>query len=102
MYTAPTPATNTENIEEEEAIPEQPKRMNDTSNSVNNEEKQPIAQETEENQKLPITGTVKWEKARSSQRVSKKPDRWCHNKIVTKIEATSSAEEESLPSVFEI
>ena len=102
MSIAPTPVTNTENNEEEEAILEQPTIKNDTNSSVNNEEKQPIAQETEENQNLPITGTVKWEKARSSQRVSKKPDRWGHNKMVTKIEAMSSAEEESLPSVFEI
>ena len=102
MYIASTLVTNTENNEEEEAILEQPAIKNDTNSSVNNEEKQPIAQETEVNQKLTITGTVKWEKARSSQRVSKKPDRWGHNIMVTKIEAMSSAEEESLPSVFEI
>ena len=68
MYIAPTPVTNTENNEEEEeAILEHPTIKNDINSSVNNQEKQPIAQETEENEKLPITGTVKWEKARSSQ-----------------------------------
>ena len=102
LYIAPIPETGTKDSEEGERIPEQPHMKNDTNSSVNNEEKQPISQEKEENQKLPITGTVKWEKARSSQRVPKKPDKWGHNIMVTKIEAMSSAEEESLPSLYEI
>ena len=74
----------------------------DTKSSVNVGEQPPISTDKEEIRRLPISGTVKWEKARSSARVSKKPERWGHNVMVTKIEATSSAEEESLPRVFEI
>ena len=43
--------------------------------------------------KLPVKGTVKWEK----------PDRWENNVMITKIEQDShDDEEESLPIVFEI
>ena len=70
--------------------------------SDNPEEQNTAIEEKEEIQNFPVSGTVKWEKARCSSRISKKPDRRGHNIMVTKIEATSSAEEESLPSVFEI
>ena len=102
LYIAPIPETGTKDSEEGENIPEQPQIKNETNSSVNNEERQPISQEKEEGQKPPIKGTVKWEKARSSQRVPKKPDRWGHKIMVTKIKAMSNAEEERLPSVYEI
>ena len=50
----------------------------------------------------PIQGTVKWEKSRTSSRVTKKPDRWGNNVMIAKIEPDSANEEESLPSVMEI
>ena len=102
LYIAPIPETGTKDSEEGENIPEQPQIKNETNCSVNYEERQPISQEKEEIQKPPIKGPVNWKKARSSQRVPKKPDRWGHNIMVTKTEAMSSAEGESLPSVYEI
>ena len=86
----------------EEKKPEQLPIEKDANSSVNLEEQTTATQEKEDIQKLPISGTVKWENARSSARVSKKPDRWGHNVMVTKLEAASSVEEKSLPSVFEI
>ena len=66
-------------------------------------------QDEEDPKRIPVKGTVKWEKernsaerARTSTRVTKKPDRWGNNIMVTKIEEASSAESESLPSVIEI
>ena len=50
----------------------------------------------------PIQGTVKWEKSGTSSRVTKKPDRWGNNVMISKIEPESANEEESLPSVMEI
>ena len=50
----------------------------------------------------PIQGTVKWEKSRTSSRVTKKPDRWGNNVMISRIEPESANEEESLPSVMEI
>ena len=50
----------------------------------------------------PIQGTVKWEKSRTSSRVTKKPDRWGNNVMIAKIEPDSANEEENLPSVMEI
>ena len=54
-----------------------------------------------------VKGTVKWEKEaserRTSERTTKKPDRWGNNVMITKVERESNDEEdESLPSVFEI
>ena len=46
--------------------------------------------------------TIKWEKKRSSNRVTKKPDRLGNNIMISKVEAPSSQEEQSLPSVYEI
>ena len=70
------------------------------SSALTKERKDNIREE--EAQKFSVSGTVKREKARSSKRVSKKPYRWGHNVIVTKIEEASSAENVSLSSVFEI
>ena len=51
--------------------------------------------------KLPVKRAVKWGK-RSSERISKTPDRWGNNVMITKIERDShDDEEESLSSVFE-
>ena len=86
----------------EEKNPEQLPIKKDAKSSVNLEEQTTATQEKEEIPKLRISGTVKWEKARSSARVSKKPDRCGHNVMVTKVEAASSVEEKSLPSKFEI
>ena len=55
--------------------PEQIQIKEDVNSSENPEQNTAI-QEKEETQTLPISGTVKWEKARSSPRISKKPDRW--------------------------
>ena len=60
-----------------------------------------IEEEIDQLPKIPIRGTVKWEK-RSSERKTKKPDRWGKNVIITKVEKESTDEEESLPSVFEL
>ena len=59
--------------------------------------------ESEEEASLPIKGSIKWEKPRTSARVTKKPDRWGNNIMRSKIEKESQPEEEeSLPSVIEI
>ena len=98
LYIAPIPARKQTN----EESPEEIEVKEDVDCSDNPEEQNAAIEEKEEIQNFPVSGTVKWEKDRSSSRISKKPDRWGHNIMVTKIEATSSAEEESLPSVFEI
>ena len=98
LYIAPIPARK----QTDEESPKQIEIKEDVDCSENLEDQNTAIEEKEETQKVPVSGTVKWEKARSSSRVSKKPDRWGHNIMVTKIETTSSAEEESLPSVFEI
>ena len=97
LYIAPIPASNEINEESPEQI-----QIKENVNSSKNLEQNTAIQEKEETQTLPISGTVKWEKARNSARISKEPDRWGHNEMVSKIEAASSVEEESLPSVFEI
>ena len=53
---------------------------------------------TSGSQSVSIQGTIKWEKKKLSSRVTKKPDRLGNN-MISKVEATSSQEEESLPSV---
>ena len=40
----------------------------------------------------PIQGTVKWEKPRTSSRVTKQPDRWGNNVMIAKIEPDSANE----------
>ena len=52
----------------------------------------------------PIQGEIKWEMAqtRTSKRNKRKPNWLGQNVMVTKIEATSSQDGESLPSVYEI
>ena len=50
----------------------------------------------------PIQGSVKWEKYRTSSRVTKKLDRWGNKVMIAKIGPDSANEEESLPSVMEI
>ena len=50
----------------------------------------------------PIERTIKWEKTRSSAGKKKMSDRLEHNIMVTKVEAISNKDEETLPSVFEI
>ena len=98
LYIAPIPARKQTNEER----PQQIEIKEDVDCSENLEDQNTAIEEKEETQKVSVSETVKWEKARSSSRISKKPDRWGHNIMMTKIEATSSAEEESLPSVFEI
>ena len=98
LYIAPIPARKQTN----EESPEQIEIKEDVDCDDNPEEQNAAIKEKEEIQNFPVSGTVKWEKARSSSRISKKPDRWGHNVVVTKIEAISRAEEKSLPSVFEI
>ena len=60
--------------------------------------------QTETTTTAPIQGEIKWEmsQARTSRRNKKKPNWLGQNVMVTKIEATSSQDEESLPSVYEI
>ena len=59
--------------------------------------------ESKEEANLPIKGSIKWEKPRTSARVTKKPNRWGNNIMISKIEKESHPEEEeSLPSVIEI
>ena len=56
----------------------------------------------EEATNMPIKGLVKWEKSRASPRVTKKPYRWGHNIMISKIEQESLPEEASLPRVIDI
>ena len=56
----------------------------DVNSSIDPEASSALTKEREDNareedQKLPVSGTAKWEKARSSARVSKKPDIWGHD-----------------------
>ena len=51
---------------------------------------------------VPLKGKVKWEKIRSSNKVSKKPKWLGHNVMVNKIEQNFSLERASLPSVNNI
>ena len=55
----------------------------------------------DERESTPIQETVKWEKTETSAG-KKKPNWLGHNVMVTKVEAISNEDEESLPSVFEI
>ena len=72
-----------------------------TDDNPEQEDNAPIEELTSNLSRLPKKGTVKWEK-RSSERVTKKPDRWGNNVMITKLEKESHYEEEkSLPSVLE-
>ena len=53
-------------------------------------------------QSVPVKGTIKWEKKRTSSRVTKTPDRLGYNIMICKVEVTSSEEQENLLSVYEI
>ena len=117
MYIAPNPEDdqNRQWKEEKESTIPEPQEEEESSNGEP-ESTIPYAepQEAENNQeedpkRIPVKSTVKWEKernsaerARTSTRVTKKPDRLGNNIMVTKIEEASSSENESLPSVFEI
>ena len=82
----------------EEEIPNEPVKYDHRSISGDEiEEPEVPVQET-----LPIQGSVKWEKPRSSASVTNKPDRWDNNVMFSKIEQDSVTEEASLPSVIEI
>ena len=116
MYIAPNPVDDQNKQWKEEKESTIPEPQEEESSNGEPESTIPYAepqeaenkQEEEDPKRIPVKGTVKWEKernsaerARTSTRVTKKPDRWGNNIMVTKIEA-SSAENESLPSVIEI
>ena len=96
--------------EEKKTIPPVKKEQdNEESLTHMDQEKQTASSEDEIEsaekstlESTPIQGTVKWEKSRTSSRVTKKPDRWGNNVMISKIEPDSVNEEESLPSVMEI
>ena len=68
------------------------------SSSDNEEEESIQPNNSEEATQMPIKGSIKWEKPRMSARVTKKPDRWGNNIMISKVEQESTAEEESLPA----
>ena len=82
----------------EEEIPNQPAQIDHSSTG----EDQTGEQEMAEQETLPINGSIKRGKPRSSTRVTKKPDRWGNNVMITKVEQESVIEEASEPSVIEI
>ena len=110
LYIAPTPKKDASNSKDLE--PNAIETLIKEENSSSMESELTTANtETTENAKedvkrLAITETINLEEeegtARKSARVSKKPDRWGHNVMVTKIEEASNDEEESVPSVLEI
>ena len=51
---------------------------------------------------MPIRGSIKFEKTRTSVIATKTPDPWGNNIMISKIEQKSLPEEASLPSVIEI
>ena len=68
------------------------------------EEEEQSEPQTETTTTAPIQGEIKREmsQARTSKRNKKKPNWLGQNVMVTKIEATSSQDEEIVPSVYEI
>ena len=93
----PTKICKEENMNMEE------ERKEEVESNEPKEEEQSEPQ-TETTTTAPIQGEIKWEmsQARTSKRNKKKPNWLGQNVMVTKIEATSSQDEESLPSVYEI
>ena len=90
-------------ISEEENTTDDPMEKQVPENINNYEDADPTEmRESEEEANLPIKGSIKWEKPRTSARVTKNPDRWGNNIMISKIEKESQPEEESLPSVIEI
>ena len=120
MYIAPNPTevrTQQWKEEKESTIPDQQRDEEESSNEepestipyAEPQEEVETYHKEEEQKGIPVKGTVKWEKernsderARTSTRVTKKPERWGNNVMVKKIEEASNTENESLPSVFEI
>ena len=93
----PTKICKEENINTEE-------QRNEEVESNEPKEEEQSEPQTETTSTAPIQGEIKWEmsQARKSKRNKKKPSWLGQNVMVTKIEATSSQDEESLPSVYEI
>ena len=90
-------------IKQEENPAEETIEQPETTSNKKEEEEQLQSDTTDETTNWPIKGSIKWEKSRSSARVTKKPDRWGNNIMISKIEPESAVEEEeSLPSVIEI
>ena len=89
-------------IKQEENPAEETIEQPETTSNDKEEEEQLQSDTTDETTNWPIKGSIKWEKSRSSARVTKKPDRWGNNIMISKIEPESSVKEESLPSVIEI
>ena len=102
------PTTNNENEiqnkREENSTEETPEQQLQPGNSSSDNEEEESIQpnNSEEATQMPIKGSIKWEKPRTSARVTKKPDRLGNNIMISKVEQESTAEEESLPSVIEI
>ena len=102
------PTTNNENEiqikREENSTEETPEQQLQPGNSSSdNEEEESIQPNNSEGAtQMPIKGSIKWEKPRTSARVTKKPDRCGNIIMISKVEQESTAEEESLPSVIEI
>ena len=73
-----------------------------TTNKTREEEIAQTEEPTSESPRIPAKEPVKWEK-RCSERVTKMPNCWGNNVMISKIEKESTeGEEESLPSVIEI
>ena len=87
----------------EENMNMEKERKEEVESNEPKEEEQSEPQ-TETTTTAPIQGEIKWgmSQARTSKRNKKKPNWLGQNVMVTKIEATSSQDEESLPSVYEI
>ena len=100
-------ATNKEDemqIKEEENPNDEPleKQVQPETTDSSEDDDSTEIRKNEEEIHMPIRGSIKWEKSRTSARVTKKPDRWGNNIMISKIEQESPPEEASLPSVIEI
>ena len=60
-----------------------------TTNNTREEEIAQTAEPTSEQSRIPAKESVKWEKC-CSERVTKKPDRWENNVMISKIESEST------------
>ena len=92
---------------EKEASPEQAVQIKEARSEIEEQsEKEEEMGEKQEEKKVPIKGSVKWDKekapTRSSKRRHKKPNWLGNNIMVTRVEPEATGTEESFPSVFEV
>ena len=81
-------------IKEEDLNDETVEKQLQPENTNSSDDDSTKIRKNEEETNMPIRGSIKWEKSRTSARVTKKPDRWGNNIMVSKID---KIEQESLP-----